>query len=79
VVRAEKRRNGSLAVRFRDRYLSISQCDQRPKVTPSKPAKTRSQAKPAKRSEWNKNFDLKEAPKIWQAAQSSGAKPAESL
>jgi DNA-binding Lrp family transcriptional regulator len=79
VVRAEKRRNGSLAVRFRDRYLSISQCGQRPKVTPSKPAKTRSQAKPAKRSEWNKNFDLKEAPKIWQAAQSSGAKPAESL
>lgn len=79
VVRVEKRRGGSLAVRFRDRYLSISQCDQRPKVTPSKPATIRPQSKPAKGSEWNKNFDLKKSPKIWQAAQSSGAKPEESL
>src|SRR5450759_3890511 len=79
VVRVEKRREGSLAVRFRDRYLSISQCDQRPKVTPVQPAKTRLHTKPAKGSEWNKNFDLKKSPKIWQAAQSSGAKPEESL
>jgi transposase len=79
VVRVEKRRDGSLAVRFGDQYRSISQCDQRPKVTPSKSDKTRSQAKPANRSEWNKNFDLKKAPKIWQAAGCSGAKPEESL
>jgi hypothetical protein len=31
-----------------------------------------------KGSEWNKNFDLKKAPKIWQAARSSGAKREES-
>jgi DNA-binding Lrp family transcriptional regulator len=79
VVRAEKRRDGTLAVRFRDLYLSISQCDQQPKVTPPKPAKTRPQAKLAKGSEWNKNFDLKKSPKIWQLAQGSGAKPEESL
>ena len=78
VVRVEKRRDGSVAVRFRDRYLSNAPCDQRPKVTPSKPPKTRSAAKPAKGSEWNKNFDLKKAPKVWQAAQSSGAKREES-
>jgi biotin operon repressor len=79
VVRVEKRRDGSVAVRFRDRYLSIAQCAQRPKVVSAKPAKTKPQAKPVKRSEWNKNFDLKKAPKLWQAAQGSGARPEESL
>ncbi len=78
VVRVEKRRDDSLAVRFRDRYLSISQCDQRPKVTPAKSATRRTKPKPGS-SSWNKNFDLKKSPKIWQVAQSSGAKPEESL
>jgi len=78
VVRVEKRRDGSVAVRFRDRYLSIAECAQRPKVTSVKPAKTKRQAKPVKRSEWNKNFDLKKAPKIWQAARGSGARTEES-
>ena len=78
-VRVEKRRDGSVAARFRDRYLSITECVQRPKVTCAKPAKTKVAAKPAKRSEWNKNFDLKKAPKIWQADQDSGARPEESL
>jgi hypothetical protein len=78
-VRVEKRRDGSVAVRFRDRYLSVTQCAQRLKVTSAKPAKTKPKTKPVQRSEWNKNFDLQKAPKIWQAAQSSGAKPEESL
>jgi len=77
-VRVEKRRDGSVAVRFRDRYLSVTQCAQRPKVISAKPAKTKPKAKPAKRSDWNKSFDLKKAPKIWQAAQGSGARPEES-
>ena len=76
-VRVEKRRDGSVAVRFRDRYLRIEECAPRPKVTSSKVAKTATQAKPVKRSEWNKNFDLKKGPKIWQAAESSGSRPQE--
>jgi hypothetical protein len=50
-------------------------------VTPAKPAKakTKAKGKPVKKSEWNKHFDLKKAPKVWQAAQGSGAKPEESL
>jgi hypothetical protein len=48
-------------------------------VASAKPAKAKAQAKPARRSEWNKNFDLKKAPKLWQAAQGSGAKSEESL
>jgi hypothetical protein len=77
VVRVERRRDATVAIRFRDRYLSASLCDQRPKVTPAKPAPPRSRTKPARGNEWNKNFDLKKAPKVWQAAQSSGAKPEE--
>ena len=77
VVRVEQRREGSLAVRFRDQYLSISPCDQRPKVTLSKPSTIRLRTKSAKGSAW-RSFDLKKAPKIWQAARGSGAKPEES-
>jgi transposase len=74
VVRVEKRRDGSVAVRFRDRYLRITHCAERPKVTMAQRTKTKPQTKPVKRSEWNKNFDLQKAPKIWQAAQDSGSR-----
>ncbi len=81
VVRVEKRRDGSLAVRFRDRYVGVSLCEQRPKLTPPpKPARPpRASAQPGEVSRWNKNFDLKKGPKIWQAMQISGVKPEESL
>ena len=49
VVRTEKRRDGSRAVRFQDRYLSISECEQRPKVV-VKPVKPKPPAKPAQAS-----------------------------
>ena len=73
-VRVEQRRDLSIAVRFRDRYLRVAQCARRPKVTSAKPVKTKPRAKPTKPTEWNKTFDLKKAPKIWQAARGSGAK-----
>jgi transposase len=79
VVRVEKRREGSLAVRFGDRYLTISQCDQRPKVTPAKAAPKRPRTQPGQGSEWRKNFDLKKSPKVWLAAQGSGVKPEEAF
>src|SRR5438067_3702332 len=78
-IRVEQRRDGSVAARFRDRYLSVERCDQRTKVTPAKPAKTKTQSKPAKKSEWNKNFDLKKGPKVWLAAQGSGTRHEEAL
>jgi biotin operon repressor len=77
-IRVEQRRDGSVAGRFRDRYLSLERCDQRPKVTPAQPAKTKPQSKPVRRSEWNKNFDLKKGPKLWQVTQGPGARPKES-
>ena len=66
-------------MRFGDRYLTISQCDQRPKVTPAKAAPKRPRTQPGQGSEWRKNFDLKKSPKVWLAAQGSGVKPEESF
>ena len=77
-VRVEQRRNGSLAVRFRDRYLQVSLCEPRPKLAQPKTVKERSVSTPRKPSNWNKNFELKNAPKVWQAAQGTGAKRQES-
>ena len=37
-----------------------------------KPAKARRSGR--KGSDWNKNFDLKKGPKVWQAAEASGYK-----
>ena len=73
-IRVEQRRDGTVATRFGDRYLSVDKCEQRPKVAPAKPTKIKPQSKPAKHSEWNKNFDVKKGPKVWQAGQGSGAR-----
>ncbi len=75
-VRVEKRRDGSVAVRFRDRYLEVSVCEQRPKLPAPKPAvQARRVRRPSQASEWCKDFDLKKSPRIWQASEDSGANP----
>ncbi|MGB6259680.1 MAG: ISNCY family transposase [Candidatus Sulfotelmatobacter sp.] len=75
VLRVEKRRDGSVAVRFGDRYLRVSICEQRPKLpAPKAPSPARRAGKPRPASAWCKNFDLKKSPKIWQASEGS-AKP----
>lgn len=76
VVRVEKRRDGSVTVRFHDHYLKVSLCEQRPKLPAPKPlSNARRVLKPRQASEWCKNFDLKKSPKVWQASEGSGAKP----
>ena len=79
-VRVEKRLNGSLAVRYGERYLPVKECavaDQ-PKVPP--PAKTaKAHRTGGQGSNWKKNFDLQKAPKIWQASQASGHKRGETI
>jgi hypothetical protein len=79
LVRVEKRRDNSLAVRFGPKYLAVSHCPVRPKQTRPQPAIKHAPASPTqKRSNWNRNFDLQKAPKLWQAAKSSGVRPQES-
>jgi len=45
VVRVEKRRDGSVAVRFRERHLSVEQCAQRTKVPVANPSSSRMRPK----------------------------------
>ena len=80
-VRVEERLDGSLAVRHGERYLPVKECaaaDQpkadRPK---KKPASTRRAGR--RGSDWDKNFDLKKAPKLWQVLEVSGHKQGETL
>jgi len=79
-VRVEKRLDGSLAVRYGERYLPVRECAaaEKPKAMPIvKPARKQSGAR--RGSDWNKNFDLKKAPPLWQAARSSGYRQGEAL
>lgn len=80
-VRVEERLDGSLAVRHGERYLPVKECataDNQPKAALSaKAAKTPRTG--GRGSDWNQNFDLKKAPKIWQAAQGSGHRRGESV
>jgi hypothetical protein len=78
-VRVEQRLDGSLAVRYGERYLPIQECvaaDRRkPARREPKPATNRRTGR--RGSDWEKGFDLKKGPKVWQAAQLSGCRPEE--
>jgi len=69
-VRVEKRLDGSVAVRFGERYLPVSLCavGKKTKASPVKQAKPRCPRTSKRGSDWDKNFDLKKGPKIWQVA-----------
>jgi hypothetical protein len=73
-VRVEKRLDGSIAVRFGERYLPVQRCEVagKSKARAVKPARPRRQRTGQRGSDWNQNFDLKKGPKVWQAAQASG-------
>ena len=65
-VRVELRLDGSLAVRFRKRYLAIKLCQGAPKKVGSKPAAaTQKQSTPWEHN-WMKNFKLKASRKATQ-------------
>jgi transposase len=69
-VRVEKRMDGSLAVRFGERYLPVSQCIAVRKADAS-PVKRTTPRRPTARqrgSDWFRNFDLKKGPKTWHVA-----------
>jgi hypothetical protein len=55
-VRVEIRLDASMAVRFGERYLTVTACESRPK--PAKPKTTRQPAAPRAKSQWMKNFHL---------------------
>jgi transposase len=72
-VRVEQRLDGSLAVRYGERYLPVEECAVAQKSkTPPPPKPPRARRTGQRGSDWNKDFDLKKAPKIWQVAHGSG-------
>ena len=73
-VRVERRLDGAVAVRYGEKYLPVKQCAPAEKKTPApKQAGTAAKRRqPRRGSDWDKNFDLKKAPKIWQVVQESG-------
>ena len=80
-VRVEQRLDGSLMVRHGERYLPVEECAvaDRPKATrPVKAAKKKQHAR-RRGSDWNKNFDLKKAPPMWQAERASGYRRGDTL
>jgi hypothetical protein len=79
-VRVEQRLDGSLAVRHGERYLPVEECAVTDKPKAARPAKAAKTHRAGERgSDWDKNFDLKKAPKIWQAAQASGHRRGDSV
>ena len=79
-VRVEKRLDGTLAVRHGDRYLPIEECAVEERSNKSLlPKPKRARRKHPRGSDWNKNFELKKGPKVWQAAQFSGSRPAKAM
>src|SRR6202166_1572804 len=69
-VRVEKRLDGSIAVRFGERYLPVRRCAVagKTKAAPVKQARARRPSTSQRGSDWFKNFDLKKGPKTWQVA-----------
>jgi transposase len=74
-VRVERRLDGSVAVRFGERYLPVSRCavaEKKAEAPAEKQANPRRPRNGRRGSDWGKNFDLKSGPPIWRAAGSSG-------
>lgn len=75
-VRVEERLDGTIAIRFRDKYLPVTQCELPPPAPgpapKAKPPKTPASRPASRGSDWNKDFHLRKAPPLWQAARASG-------
>lgn len=57
-VRVEQRLDGTLAVRFRQHYLTVAECQPRPKAAPLPERKPRARKIVRRKSGWMKNFHL---------------------
>ena len=76
-VRVEQRRDGSLAIRFKDKYLRHEQCERPQRVSPTaKPAAVSGSQRAVNaggKSEWMKRFRLRGGPALNEAIEISNA------
>jgi len=72
-VRVEQRLDGSLAVKFREHYVSTAECQPQPKTPPPpKPVRSKKPRSKAART-WMKDFNLQQSPPLWAILQSERA------
>jgi transposase len=78
-VRVEQRLDGTLAVRYGEKYLPVTLCApaQKKALVPTPASTAGKRRQPRRGSDWGKNFDLKNAPKIWQVVQEPGRRRGE--
>jgi transposase len=62
-VRVELRLDGSMAIRFRNHYLAVTECAERPKAVAVSKKPAASKKAPRPKSQWMKNFHLTHADK----------------
>jgi winged helix-turn helix protein len=76
-VRVEQRLDGRTAVRFRQRYLAVSLCPERPQVPPPTRIPTPKTHTGGRQHDWMKGFDLHSSKPIWSTLQEEhqGAAP----
>jgi hypothetical protein len=76
-VRVERRLDGSLAVRFRDRYLGVQEREPAPKAAPGPKVKVEVRKwKSAPRSGWMDNFNLRKSLPLWAIIKADSTTPA---
>lgn len=72
-VRVERRLDGTLAVRFQDRYVNFSECvGPPPEAVPA--ARNRKPAGPRAKSRWMRDFDLHDSRPLWTILQQEQGK-----
>jgi hypothetical protein len=64
-VRVEQRLDGSLAVRFRQHYLTVAECESRPKATPPPKPASSPKPQPSAPHRWMQGFNLHKSPPMW--------------
>ena len=64
-MRVEQRLDGSLAVKFREHYVSVTECQPRPKTPRAPKPATPKQARPKAARSWMKDFNLQKSPPLW--------------
>jgi hypothetical protein len=77
-VRVEKRLEGTVAVRFRGRYLAVSVCTPPPPPQPVRPrvgAPTKASPSHPRSRRWMEGFSLKHTPPLWKILKQEAGKP----
>jgi len=76
VVRVEQRLDGRLAVRFRDRYLTLTPCEARSRLATDEQSQPHPKASPPSpgqgASSWMKGFEVSKSPPLWAVLRQEG-------